>query len=146
VSERIKGQETSVTVTSTTNGLEVAFTDVKSCEIKFDREIVSEGYLGQMTEQKDDIFNGVSGSIEFHSRTADVMSLIERINAVSKGRLPGESINVVTTLRFPLGGARRIVIADCKFGEIPINIGSRKDFIGFKLDFASDDARILPAP
>ena len=144
--DRMKGQETAINIVSTTNGLETAFSDVKSFELKFEREILSEGYLGQTTEQKDDIFKGVSGSIEFHERTADVMSLIERINAVSKRRLPGEQIQVVTTLRFPVGGSRRIVIANCKFGEIPITIGGRQDFVSFKLDFAADDARILPAP
>jgi len=143
---RLKGQECSINVVSTTNGLESAFTDVKSADFQFDRDILSEGYLGQTTEQKDDIFKGVSGNIEFHTQTADVLSLFQRLNEVSKRRLPGESIQIVVTLRFPTGGSRRVVIPKCSFGNIPIGIQSRADFVNFKLEFAADDATIIPAP
>lgn len=140
---RLKGQETSIVITSTTNGVEPAFNDIKSFEVQFDREILSEGYLGQTTEKKDDIFNGVSGNLEFHTESADVMAFAQRLNEVSKRRLPGESITIITTLRFPTGGTRRVVISDAKFGNIPIGIGSRKDFVNFKLEFAADDARVV---
>lgn len=143
---RLKGQETTITVISKTNGVEPAFSDVKSFEVQFDREILSEDYLGQTTSQKDDIFNGVSGRIEIHSRTADILSLVERINLVSKRRLPGEQIQIASTLRFPLGGSRRLVFGPCAFGNIPVNISGRAEFVTFTLEFASDDGRILPAP
>jgi len=144
--DRLKGQEVDVNVFSATNGLETSFQNVGSIEFQFDREILSEGYLGQTTEQKDDIHTGVSGTLTINSRTADVMSLIQRITEASKGRLPGESIQIVASYRFPLGGTRRVVIPDAKFGNIPINASDRKSYVEFRFEFAADDATILAAP
>jgi len=146
VADRLKGQEVNVNVISATQGVETSFSDVGSVEMQFDREILSEGYLGQTTQQKDDIHNGVSGTITFHSRTADTMGLIQRITEASKGRLPGEKFQIVATLRFPLGGSRRVVVPDAKFGNIPINVSDRQSFVEFRLEFAGDDATIIPAP
>ncbi len=143
---RIKGQECSFVVTSVFGGVETAFNHVKSGEITFDREISSEGYVGGLTEEKDDIFNGVSGNIEFHEESSDIASFIQRVNEVSKRRLPGETFSVITTLRFPVGLTQRIMMSDVKFGNLPINIGSRKDFVSFKIDFAAPDATIIPSP
>jgi hypothetical protein len=142
---RIKGQEASIVIVSATSGLEPSITEVKSFTIQFDREILSEGYVGQNTEQKDDIFKGISGSLEIHLQTADILSLLQRINEVSKRRLPGESIQIVATYNFPLGGRRRIVVPDAKFGDIPIENSDRDAFISVSLDFAADDANILAA-
>lgn len=144
--DRLKGQSVTVNMVSTTNGVETSFLDVGSVEAQFDREILSEGYLGQTTQQKDDIFNGVSGTITFHSRTADTMGLIERINLASKDRLPGEQFNIVAKFAFPLGGSRLVSIPDAKFGNIPINTSDRQSFVEFRLEFAADDATILPSP
>lgn len=144
--DRLKGQEVTVNMVSTFGGIETSFLDVGSIEAQFDREILSEGYIGQTTQQKDDIFNGVSGTITFHSRTADTLGLVQRINLASQNRLPGESFQIVAKFAFPLGGSRLMVIPDAKFGNIPINTSDRQSFVEFRLEFAADDASILPSP
>jgi hypothetical protein len=146
VADRIKGQDVTVNMVSTFGGVETSFLDVGSIEVQFDREILSEGYLGQTSEQKDDIFKGVSGTIQFHSRTADTLGLIQRINLASQERLPGESFQIVAKMKFPLGGSRLMAFADCKFGSIPLNFGDRQSFGEFRLEFAAEDASILPTP
>jgi hypothetical protein len=143
---RIKGQEVSVNVISTLNGLETSFGDVGSLETNFDRDILDEGYLGQTTNKKDDIFKGVSGTIEFHSRTADTFGLIQRINEKTALRLPGESFQIVASYAFELGGTRRLIIPDVKFGAIPISATGRDEYVGFKLDFAADEASFIASP
>jgi hypothetical protein len=145
MARRIKGQEVSVTVVSATNGVEPSIADVKSMNWQYDREIKSEGYLGQTTEQKDDIFKGVSGKIDFHVRSADVFSLTDRINEVSKRRLPAESIQILFTYAFPDGGRRRIVIKDAVFGDIPFETPAREDYMTVTYNFAAEEARTLPA-
>lgn len=142
---RLKGQEVAVSIISATAGLEPGVSEVKALEVQFDRDILSEGYLGQTTEQKDDIFKGVSGKIDFHTPNADVLSLTQRINEVSRRRLPGESISIVATFNFPIGGRRRIAIQSAAFGNIPISTPSRDDYTTVSYEFASDDARILAA-
>lgn len=141
---RLKGQETSVTFVSA-NGIEDSVADVKSFDFQYDRDILSEGYLGQRTEQKDDIFKGVSGKVTFHVRSELVLDLIGRINEATKRRLPGEQFEIVSTLTFPTGNRRRIIVGDAKFGAIPITSPSRDDFTEITFDYAADDARILAA-
>jgi hypothetical protein len=142
--DRLKGQEVTVNVLSTFGGLETSFADVGSVDFNFDQDILSEGYLGQTTEQKDDVHKGVSGSIKFHSRTADTIGLIQRIMEVSKGRLPGEEFQIVISLYFPLGGTRRIVVANAKFGTIPVSVSARDAFVEFSLEFAADEVTVVP--
>ena len=140
---RIKGQEVSVVFVSS-KGTEESVADVQSMDFQFDRDILSEGYLGQTTEQKDDIFKGVSGKIEFHVRSAGVLDLTQRINEKTKRRAPGEMFQVVATFAYPDGTRQRIVIPNTVFGTIPVSAGSRDDFVSVSYDFASEDARILP--
>ena len=141
---RLKGQETSVSLVSA-DGTEESVADVKSFDVQFDRDILSEGYLGQTTEQKDDIFKGVSGKLEFHVRQAEFLDLIGRMNEKTKRRLPGEQFEIVSTLTFPNGDRRRIIIPDAKFGAIPISAPSRDDYVSVTFDYAADDGRIIAA-
>lgn len=144
MSIRLKGQETEVAFVSA-NGTEESVADVKSFDVQFDRDILSEGYLGQTTEQKDDIFKGVSGKLELHVKSADVLDLIQRMNETTKRRLAGESFQIVSTLTFPDGNRRRILIPDAKFGAIPISIPSRDDYVTVTFDYAADDGSFLAA-
>lgn len=141
---RLKGQETQVAFVSA-NGTEDSVADVKSFDIQFDRDILSEGYLGQTTEQKDDIFKGVSGKVEFHIRKASSLDLIRRMNEKTKNRLPGEQFEIVSTLTFPDGERRRILIPDAKFGSIPLSVSSRDDYVTVTFDYSADDGVILAA-
>lgn len=140
---RVKGQENSVAIVSAQGAEEID--DIKSVDIQFERDILSEGYIGQTTEQKDDIFKGVSGKVEFHFSGPEWLDLVNRINLVSKRRLPGEAFQIVSTITFPGGVRRRIVIPEVRFGTIPLSNASRDDYLAVTLDFAADDARILAA-
>jgi hypothetical protein len=139
---RIKGQEVSVALT-TAAGLQDHIVDIQSVDITFMRDILSEGYIGQGTEQKDDIFNGVEGSFEMHARDGRFLDVAQTINDISRRRLPGEQIEIACTYNFPQLGSRRIIVPDCKFGEIPISTGGRSDYVMTTFNFAADDARIV---
>jgi len=141
MADRIKGQEVSLTITSS-RGVESAIQDIQSIEFQYDRDILSEGYLGQTTEQKDDIFKGISGSLEAHMRSAEALDLVTRINNVSKRRLPGESIEIAATMNFP-DGRRRVIIPNAKFGNIPFRASGRDEFVSLSMDFAADDGRTV---
>jgi hypothetical protein len=139
---RLKGQETAVTFV-TADGAEESVADVKSHDLQYDREILSEGYLGQTTEQKDDIFKGISGKLEFHVKSADVLDLIARINNKTRRRLPGEQFQIVDTMSFPDGQVRRVMVPNAVFGAIPLSTPSRDDFVTVSFDYAAEDARTI---
>ena len=142
----MKGQEVRVDFVSATQGVEPGVAGVvKSFEMQYDLETLSEGYLGALTEEKDNIFTGVSGNMEMNLRSSDAFSLIDRIKYVAQHRIPGETFQIITTYVFPLGGTRRVILADVKIGNIPVTSSSRKDYVTLKFDFAADDGQILPS-
>lgn len=140
---RVKGEDTSITLVSST-GTEESFGDVKSFDITFERDILSEGYLGQKTEKKDDIFKGVTGKMVVHFEKAEALDTVQRMNNKTQGRLPGEQFEIATTIPFADGQKRRIILSDVAIGSIPIGISSRSDYVEISLDIASDDGAILP--
>ena len=57
MAQRIKGQEVDILIVA--NGIpSTAITDVRSFSAEFQFEASSEGYLGEATNRRDDIFNG----------------------------------------------------------------------------------------
>lgn len=143
MARKLKGQQTSVNVVSAITGVRDEFTDVKDMTVTFERDVQSEGYLGQTTEQKDDDFKGCSFKLTAHSRQAKILDLVDRINQITRGTIT-DSIQIVTTLRFP-DGNRRVILPDCKFGNLEIGIGGKAEYVTFPLEGSSDDYQIIAA-
>ena len=143
----VKGQEVRVDIISSLMGVEPGLSgSVKSFDDQDDLEGLSEGFLGGLTEEKDNIFTGVSGNLEALSRSADVLNMKDRIKLAAQNRLPGESFSLVFTITFELGGTRRITIPDVKISNFAISASSRKDYLIFKFDYAASDSLTLPSP
>lgn len=140
----IVGQDVSVIVNSSLFGVALEVTDIKSCEFNFDRETTSEGYIGQDTEKKDSFFNGISGKLTFHGMSSDVMSLLHRINNATKRRDATETFDIAGVFAFPVGTTHQLSIPDVHFGQIPVNVGGRKDKVEFSIDFVAADYRLIP--
>lgn len=142
MAQRIKGQE--VQVNLIVNGaVQDTLTDIKSLELAAKLEIITEGYLGEGTDRRDDQYHGVSGSLELHFSDGDVFDLIDTIIERARRREAGTRINIKCTLAFPGGDLRRVLIPDVYFGEIPISFGSRTDYGSIKLDFEAADLKFL---
>ncbi len=142
----MKGQEIRVDFISATQGVEPGVAGVvKSFEMQYDIEGLSEGYLGGLTEEKDNIFTGISGNFETNLRSSDAFGLMDRIKFVAQMRVPGESFQIVTTYNFPVGGTRRVIIPDIKISNPNVSAPSRKDYVVLKFDFAANDGQILPS-
>jgi hypothetical protein len=139
---RIKGQE--IEVLLILNGvLQDTITDVRSFEFAPQLEIKEEGYLGEKTNRKDEIFNGVRGRMELHFENKDIFDLMKAVIDRAKRRTPGTQINIKATLNFPNGDRPRVIISDVSFGEIPVAFGARGDYGTVGLDFQSEDLNFL---
>ena len=142
MAQRIKGQE--VEVILLVDGVpQDSITDVRSFSIELQTEIMSEGYLGETTNRRDSIFNGVSGSIELHIENAAIFDLFTSIVDKARRRTPGTRINLKATLAFPNGQRKRIIVPDAEFGAMPLNFGSRSDYGTVSLNFEAPDASFL---
>lgn len=142
MAQRIKGQETSV-ILVVNNQIVRSVNSVKSFEFKANLEQLSEGYLGEKTERKDEIFKGVSANIELNFDSGDIFELFAAVVNRAKRREPGTVVNVKTTLTFPSGGRKRLLIPDVFFGELPMSFGSRSDYGTVSLDMTASDYQVI---
>jgi hypothetical protein len=147
MAQRVKGQEVRITLTSP-DGTEdsVGQGGISSAEIEFKTEVLSEGYLGEATERKDDIFRGVSGRLEFHLDRQSWFSLVDKIVARSQRRdaTSGTAVfNVILTLSFPSGERPRVLLENVFFGPLPTRIGGRDEYVTASIDFECSGGRFL---
>jgi hypothetical protein len=139
---RIKGQEVEVRIVRGGEEL-TTITDVRSFEMAAQLELLSEGYLGETTDRKDEIYRGYRGSMELHFENADILTLMRSVIDRARRKEPGLQINIRATLNFPGGGTSAILLRDCFFGEIPISFGSRGDYGSVSLSFEGSDYSLL---
>ena len=138
----IKGQE--VEVIAVLDG--VPQTDVfliRSFEFTFQQSISSEGYLGETTNRKDSIFNGISGMFDAHIENAKALSLYLALVDKARRRTPGTILNVKATLNFPNGDRPRVLIPNVECGDLPVKFGSRSDYGSVSIPFEASTASVI---
>lgn len=138
MSQRLKGQEISVIIVADSN-VEDTFTNVKDFELEPESEIKVEGYLGEKTNRKDDIFNGVKGKLTLHLHDQAWFVFQQKIIARQKRDTPDLVFNISAVLAFPNGQTPTLIVPDVKFGATPLNISDRGSFVAVTLPFEADD-------
>lgn len=138
MSSRIRGQEAEVIFIL--DGVPQAnITAVRSWTLNFQLEILDEGYIGETTNRKDSIYNGVSGTIEIHVESDAIYSLISNVVDKARRRTPGLRVNLQFIQNLPNGQRQRHIVRDAELGEIPLNFGSRSDYGTVSIPFAGSD-------
>lgn len=138
--QRIKGQETEVLFIA--NGVpQDNLTAVRSFEIAAQMEILREGYLGETTDRRDDVFRGIRGRMEIHLENESILNLWTTIVDRARRREPNIRINVKSVLQFPNGQRPIIVLPDVFFGELPMTFPDRGSYLTSTFDFEADTFR-----
>lgn len=128
----IKGQEVLFTLTGP-KGVET-IDHIKDASFTFDMETIQEQYLGQVADQFDDIFRGVTVELTFDCSSPKVYDFVQRaIDRAQRRTAANEKFSVISALKFPNGQRRRLCFKDLKFGEIPTGIGGRDEYAEIKL-------------
>ena len=141
-SYRVRGQEVSVQVVQ--NGKIVAeLTDVKSFDVEFQMDVMAEGYLGEFTDRRDDMFKGVSGKIEFHIENNAPFDFINAIVQRSQSRVKGTQFNVQSTINLPNGQVKRLLVNDIFFSNVPVNVSGRSDYVTYSLPYEAAEGKFL---
>jgi hypothetical protein len=126
---RIKGQETVLRFTHP-QGPQEDLEDVKSFEAELDVEILQESYLGQTTDEYDDIYHGVSGQVTLHLRSKAYFQFTERVQDRAERRsAAGGVFSATTSFAFPNGERVRLTFQDIFFGPLPIRSPERKGYV-----------------
>ena len=140
--QRLKGQEIDLVII-VDGKPQRTLTDIRECEIEWQLEKKSEGYLGETTNRKDSIFTGISGSLSMHLESEGIFDFISKIIERARDRTAGTKINLKMTLRYPSGDRPKIIIPDVEFGAIPLSVGGRSEYANVKLDFEASEAQVI---
>lgn len=141
MSQRVKGQEVRVTFTGPT-GTETGLSDIKSFEFELQLEILSEGYLGETTERKDDIFKGVKGRMVLHIEQQEYFRFTQRVKERSQRRTSANArFDATCSVALPNGQRPRVLLEDLFFGPLPMNVGGRDEYVEATIEFECSDLR-----
>ncbi len=141
---RVKGSDVTVVVTGP--GGSQPISAIKSFEATAEIEITSDGYLGEQTERKDSNFKGFKGTMEIDPSSADFFRFAKAVIDRAKRRTnPIPVFSVTCTLTFPDGQRPRVQINEIEFGDVPIKIGGKNEFVTSSIDFEASDGQIILA-
>lgn len=139
--QRIKGQEVSILIVRD-GVLEAELTDIQNFNFEPETEIKTQGYLGEKTNRKDEIYNGVKGDMELNLHSQDWFVFMNAVLDRAKRNAPDVQFNISAVLAFPNGQTPTVLFPDVKFGPFPHNTPSRGDYFKVKVSFEGDDFEI----
>lgn len=140
--QRIKGQETEVLLV-VGGVVQETITDIRNFEMTYQFEIKKEGYLGESTDRRDEVFMGIAARAEYHFENQDIFNLIQSVQDRAQRRVPGVKINVKTTLNFPNGDRPRVLIPNVFFGNLPMNFPGRTEYGSVTLEMEAASAKTI---
>ena len=136
--DRLKGQEVSIRVVD--SGTMVASLDsITSFNEEMKSEIKEDGFLGEVANRFDDIFNGFGGDFEIHIRRSDYVNFQKRVKERQQRKVVTRVFNVVRTDLYPDGTSTVFTYLDVKWGTMSTSAGSRTDFVKMKTSFSCSD-------
>lgn len=135
---RLRGQEAELRLIR--DGVpEATIVLISSMEETFKLEKKQDGFLGEVTDRYDHLFQGVDGKAEFQVNDNAWMPFQNAIKAQAQRKQPGVVINIIRTDYYANGQTSIITYADCKFGPMPTSVAGRGEFVKVSLDFSCSD-------
>jgi hypothetical protein len=137
---RLRGQEAEIRIT-VAGALSDAFTAVASFNDTMQLEASTQGFLGELTDRKDSIFNGFEFGGEMQVENQQWMAFQQTLKDKAQRKTPDVQINIVRTDFYANGDAPSRTYLDCSFGAMPTAIASRADFV--KVSFAGQCSDVV---
>lgn len=141
-SQRLLGQNVSLILLQNSTPLE-EITCIKSFSSTAQLEMKEEGYLGETTQRFDSVFKGFKMDIELHTTSNKYITLVNQVISRARNRDQNMRMNLKAALRWPNGDRCRATYIDVQFGDIPLNVGSRTDYLTLKFDMACSEATFV---
>ena len=79
---------------------------------------------------------------EIHVHTEDVWSFLQSLHDKAQRITPDVVFNITGVFTYPNGDQPEILLNDVSFGAVPVNIGSRGDYVKFKMQGTCEDVEI----
>lgn len=142
--QRIKGQEVTILITDDGN-LEDTLTDIQNFNLEAQFEIKAQGYLGEKTNRKDEVYNGCKFDLELNLHKQDWFNFQQKIKDRAQRNTPDVVFNITGVFAFPNGETPTLLIPDVHFGAQPLSVSARGDYVKVKLEGEADDFRVQPS-
>jgi len=141
---RIKGQEMTVRL-ARGSIVEQTLTAIADLTISLDLATIDQGYLGETSNRKDDIFNGVSGTLTLHPEGQEAFEFADFLvrRAQRDPVTSGVAVNLTARYTFPNGDTPIVLVKDMKFGALPIAASGRDAFISMALSYVAGTVRFI---
>jgi len=141
--QRVKGQETILTIIKD-GELQARIDSISDTETTFMLESLEEDYLGETASRYDSIFKGMRIRISGHMTNKQVIDFADTVVARAQRRAGGANrIDMATTFIFPGGDLITVNLPDLHFAEVPLNTGSRSDYVQFTLEGMTSEYELL---
>lgn len=135
MAQRIKGQEVSLSISGPQGKIQLD--NIGSADLTLNLEMLTERYLGQTADDYDEIFNGISGTINAHLTNGQFFEFTDAIVDKAKRRGGETTFEVTFSYAFPNGERVRYVCQDVHFGEVPVSTGGRAEYVSVTLSFSA---------
>lgn len=140
--QRVAGQDVEVLLVKDREVLDT-ITNVKDVEITFRFELKEEDFLGEYTTRYDEFFKGASGRMAVQFDNPGVFDLAKSVQDRAQRRTPGVQINMKVTLNFPSGVRRRFVVQNLFFGDMPVAVPGRTEYVNVSLNFGASTIDVI---
>jgi hypothetical protein len=131
--QRIKGQEVVNNIVSD-GVLEDTLNSISEFNDEDMLEIKQLGYLGEVSNRGDSIYNGTKFDLSLHLQSQEWFRFKQKVIAKAQRTLPDLVFNVTVTYFFPNGDTPTVTYADVSWGPIPKNVASRGDYVKAKME------------
>lgn len=140
---RIKGQEVTIIV-SVDGEIREEISEVTKFSEEDVYEIISKGYLGQLSEEKDMIFKGTKGSIDLDISSQKLLAFRNLVREKAQRIKPDLEFTISIVLSFANGDTPTINYRGCAFGGFPLEIADRVQYVKCTINFecSGGDARL----
>lgn len=138
MAQRIRGQEVKIYVLKD-GATDLTLTDVRSFSLTPKFTKLEEQYLGETSKRYDELFDGVDFDLELHIEDAGVIDFVAFIRSRAVDRTNKSYVNIQANLQFASGEQRVVILKDCFFENMPLNVGSRSDYVTFKIAGSCSD-------
>lgn len=138
---RVKGEDTNLTF-STPTGPAEGMDLIESWEATLQIEIMRQGYIGETTDRRDEVFRGCAGQCVLHMESAGYFRFTQLVQDRAQRRSPAAGkFNVTSSIKFNDGSRVRLTFEDVKFGELPLRTPGRSDHMAGTISWECETIR-----
>jgi hypothetical protein len=135
---RILGQDVQIRLSRGGNPL-TTITAIKSFNFETRTRILTEGYLGEVAQRQDSIFDEVGGTFMVHPESTDLLVFQKfLVDRAIRRQASDEQVVITFRISFPNGQVARIVVPSPEFDPVNFNSSARDAYVDTTFTYKSD--------